>query len=50
MFPLNQIHNAEVSGNLLKLIDMKFRKVSMVAKIISLIKMCIFILQRSRES
>lgn len=51
MFPLNQFHNAEISGNLLKLIGMKFRKVSAIAsQIISLIKMCIFLLQKGSES
>lgn len=43
MFPLNQFHNAGISGNLLKLIGMKFRKVSTIAsQIISLIKMYVF--------
>lgn len=51
MFLLNQFHNAEISGNLLKLIGMKFRKVSTIAsQIISLIKMYIFILQKNSES
>lgn len=51
MFPLNQFHNAEISGNLLKVICMKFRKVSTIAsQIISLIKMCIFLLQKNSVS
>lgn len=51
MFPLNQFHNAEISGSLVKLISPKCRKVNTIAsQIISLIKMCIFILKKNTES
>lgn len=46
-----QFHNAEISGNFLKLIGMKFRKVSTVdSQIIPLIKMAIFLLQEDSKS
>lgn len=49
--PLNQFHNAEINENVLKLIGMKFRKVSIIAsQIISLINMCILFLQKNSES